>query len=63
MKFTKPTPEEIKRMTPRSIKALLDTLKSQRAELVAPYDRQIQFYENLLTKKEEGNNAEATSTV
>lgn len=51
MKFTKPDKRTIDRMTPRSIKALLDTLKSQRAELVKPYDLQIWYYEKLLALK------------
>ena len=63
MKFTKPTEEQIQRMTPKSIGALLQTLRSQRADLVAPYDLQIKYYEDLLKKKEEAQNAEATSSV
>ncbi len=63
MKFTKPDKETIARMTPRSIQALLDTLKSQRAELVEPYDKQIKYYEDLLEQKKGGSNAKATSTV
>lgn len=63
MKFTKPDPETIKRMTVTSITALLNTLKSQRAELVKPYDLQIEYYEDLLKKKQESSNAETTSTV
>jgi len=63
MKFTKPTEEQIQRMTPKSIGALLQTLRSQRADLVAPYDLQIKYYEDLLKKKQEAQNAEATSSV
>lgn len=63
MKFTKPDKETIARMTPRSIQALLDTLKSQRAELVKPYDEQIKYYEDLLAQKKGGDHAETTSTV
>ena len=63
MKFTKPTEEQIQRMTPKSIGALLQTLRSQRADLVAPYDLQIKYYEDLLKKKEEAQNAKATSSV
>lgn len=63
MKFTKPDKETIGRMTVRSITSLLDTLKSQRAELVKPYDEQIKYYEDLLEKKKGGSDAKATSTV
>lgn len=65
MKFTKPDKSTVARMTPRTINALLDTLKSQRADLVKPFDDQIKFYEDLLDqKKKEGEaNAKATSTV
>lgn len=63
MKFTKPDKETIARMTPRSIQSLLDTLKSQRAELVEPYDKQIKYYEDLLEQKKGGSDAKATSTV
>lgn len=60
MKFTQPDESTIKRMTPAGIRSLLDTLKTQRAALVKPYDTQIKFYEDLLAKKE-GDNAKATS--
>ncbi len=61
MKFTKPDKETIARMTPNSINALLSTLRSQRDDLVKPYDEQISYYEELLKKKEEERNAKATS--
>lgn len=63
MKFTKPDSETVKRMTPRTIQALIDTLESQRADLVKPYDDQIKFYKDLKAKKEGEANAKATSTV
>ncbi len=66
MKFTKPDETQLKRMTVRSLTALLDTLKAQRAELVKPYDLQIKFYEDLREKKrkqEEGQDAQTSSTV
>ncbi len=63
MKFTKPDQETIKRMTVSSITALLNTLKSQRADVVEPYDLQIKYYEDLLEKKKEARNAKATGTV
>lgn len=51
MKFTKPDAATVKRMTVQSITSLLGSLKSQRAELVKPYDDQIKFYEDLLENK------------
>lgn len=63
MKFTKPDEETQKRMTVSSITALLNTLKSQRADVVEPYDLQIKYYEDLLAKKKEARDAKATSTV
>ena len=61
MKFTKPDESTIKRMTVNSITALLNTLKSKRADLVAPYDEQIKYYEDLLKKKQEERDAKTTS--
>lgn len=62
MKFTKPDEKQVRRMTPTSIRALLDSLRKQRAELVKPHDLQIKFYEDLLEKKE-AENAKTTGTV
>lgn len=65
MKFTKPDEKTIRRMTPRSLRALIDSLKTQRAEVVQPFDIQIKFYEDLLAKKEAegGSDAKTTGTV
>ncbi len=60
MQFTKPDEQTIARMTPKSLEVLIDTLKKQRAAAVAPHDRQIKFYEDLLEKKR-GNDAKAAS--
>lgn len=61
MKFTKPDAKALARMTPYSIKTLLDSLKTQREQVVKPFDDQIAYYEELLKKKEEAQNAKAAS--
>ncbi len=61
MKFTKPDESTVKRMTPRSIQILIDTLKAKRDEVAEPFNEQIKFYEDLKRKKEEAQDAEATS--
>lgn len=51
-------------MTPRSLTSLIASLKTQRAQAVKPHDEQIEFFEKLLSKKnEEQANAKTTSTV
>lgn len=50
-KFKEPDAATVKRMTPQSITALLDTLKDQRAEKVKYIDEEIAYYEDLLKKK------------
>lgn len=60
--FKKPDAETIKRMSPIGIRSLLDSLKDRRRQMVAPIDKEIKFYEDLLQKKE-GNNATTTGTV
>lgn len=47
-KFEAPDEGSMKRMTPKSIEALLETLRGQRAEKVQHIDQEIAFYENRL---------------
>lgn len=61
MKFTKPDEKTVARMTVRSLTAMLETLKNQRAELVKPFDTQIKFYEDLLAEKRREQSAQASS--
>lgn len=63
MKFTKPDEKTISRMTVFSLTTLIDTLKTQRAEIVKPFDTQIEFYERLLEQKKEQANASTPRTV
>lgn len=51
MKFNKPDEKTIKRMTVRSLSVLIETLEQKRAEIVKPYDTQIEFYKDLREKK------------
>lgn len=60
MKFTRPDEGTIRKMTVRSIEILLDTLRTQRAEIVKPLDSRIEFYEEIL-KKKKGSDGQATS--
>lgn len=62
-KFIKPDEKTIGRMTVQTLSNLIGTLKDQRAELVEPLDSQIEFYENLLAKKKEAENAKTAGTV
>lgn len=63
MKFTKPDEKTLARMTVRSLTALLESLREQRAKVVKPYDTQIEFYEKLLEQKKGASDAETTSRV
>lgn len=50
-KFSKPDEATIRRMTPRTIQSLLQTLRAQRREKTNMIDQEITFYEELLNEK------------
>lgn len=60
MTFQEPDAKTIARMTPASLTALIGALKDKRADVVAPLDEQIKYYEKLLKTKEESS-AKASS--
>ena len=57
MTFQEPDEKTIARMTVQSLEALIEALKTKRAEVIAPHDAQIKFYENLLEKKRHATTA------
>lgn len=63
MVFKKPDQATIDRLTPMKLRNLIASLKERRSEAMAPYNKEIKFYEDLLAKKVKEENAEASSGV
>ena len=59
MEFQKPDAKTIAKMTPQSLRALIEALEKRRAEAIKPLDEQLNYYRNLL--KEKVNDAKTTS--
>ncbi len=60
-KVTRPDDRTINRMTVLSLKTLLNTLKTQRDNLIRPLDDRIKMYEEILEEKMKEKNGQAAS--
>ena len=63
MVFKTPDEATIKRLTIPKLQNLIESLKERRAEAMAPHNKEIKFYTDLLAKKEEEANAQSSSGV
>lgn len=59
MEFQKPDENTIAKMTPQTLRALIEALEKRRDEAVKPLDEQLNYYRKLLKKKV--NDAKTTS--
>ncbi len=60
-KVTRPDDRTINRMTVLSLKTLLNTLKTQRDNLIRPLDDRIEMYEEILKEKLKEKDGQAAS--